>query len=141
MKQKLRTWLKPLTIVGLTLIIAVAIFTAFTQHRTQQTRLKQLHLQQIAAAVKDYLRDHPGADQSWPASFVAGDQADTIWCSALQRSVSVWDLAGVIKSYLYQFPLDPSKDTPGISGYYLQRTDTGWHVGACSQNRQFESAL
>lgn len=141
MKIKVRKILSPLVIVVMTVIFGLAVTTAITQHRYQQSRLKQLHLQQIALAVRDYLRDHPQADQQWPAAFVAGNQTDAIWCTSLERSVSVWDLGAVIKSYLYQFPLDPSKDTPGISGYYLQRTDSGWHVGACSERRQFELAL
>ena len=126
---------------ALALAITLAVWTGLTQHQKQQTKLKKLHLQQIRLAVKDYLRDHPGEEMNWPVFFVAGQRSGTIWCPSKQSEAPVWDLAGRLKDYLYQFPVDPSEEVPGVSLYYFERRADEQRLGSCTEPDNFSLTL
>ncbi|MFH0873655.1 MAG: hypothetical protein V1846_02325 [Candidatus Komeilibacteria bacterium] len=118
-------------------VVVVAVWTGLTQHSRQQTKVIRLELQQIQTALRDYFRDHPGADAAWPAFFVAGQGPKTVWCASQQTEAVVWNLPETIKDYLYQFPVDPSKEVKGVSLYFYQHDDSGRRLGSCTEAADF----
>ena len=128
---KVLRWLVPLVIV---LFLLLAAYGYLTQRAEERDALRQLGLEQLAAAWRDLERDRATSLLSLPDLFVMGQTSQSVTC--LGQTLPVVDLGPLLHPYLRQPPVDPLKLQAELSYYYFQRQDPGWQVGACLPERR-----
>lgn len=122
--------------IALLTLILLAASNYSVQWKAETDRERGRYLDVYAQALEYYYYDHDAHLPPLPVtpSIISTTDACQYACPALGTDLSCFNLASsLVPQYMQALLQDPLLDSTENSGFYIQATETGFHIGTCYQ--------